>query len=88
MVLTGSMYPLQGFAPTDATFNIGFATGDFAAWGQAYLEGITLGEELTNRSGGIRSRQVELVVEDTRFDSALTASASKKLLSIDKVSAR
>lgn len=27
VVLTGSMFPLQGFAPTDATFNIGFAIG-------------------------------------------------------------
>lgn len=25
IVLTGSMLPLQGFAPTDATFNLGFA---------------------------------------------------------------
>jgi L-asparaginase len=27
VVLTGSMLPLQGFAPTDATFNVGFAIG-------------------------------------------------------------
>jgi L-asparaginase len=27
IVLTGSMLPLQGFAPTDAPFNLGFAIG-------------------------------------------------------------
>ncbi len=27
VVLTGSMLPLAGFAPTDATFNLGFAIG-------------------------------------------------------------
>lgn len=27
IVLTGSMLPLQGFAPTDASFNLGFAIG-------------------------------------------------------------
>ena len=27
VVLTGSMFPLKGFSPTDATFNLGFAIG-------------------------------------------------------------
>lgn len=27
VVLTGSMFPLQGFSPTDAPFNLGFAIG-------------------------------------------------------------
>jgi L-asparaginase len=27
VVLTGSMYPLKGFSPSDAPFNIGFAAG-------------------------------------------------------------
>lgn len=27
VVLTGSMLPLKGFAPTDAPFNLGFAIG-------------------------------------------------------------
>lgn len=27
VVLTGSMYPLHGFSPTDASFNLGFAIG-------------------------------------------------------------
>lgn len=60
-------------------------TGDFAAWGQAYLEGITLGQEKINASGGIRGRNVALEVEDTRFDSALTATAAKKLISVNRV---
>jgi len=60
-------------------------TGDFAAWGQAYLEGITLGQGIINSSGGIRGRTVALEIEDTRFDSVLTATASKKLLNINRV---
>ena len=60
-------------------------TGDFSAWGQAYIEGIMLGQERINSSGGIQGKRVTLVIEDTRFDSALTASASQKLLNIDHV---
>jgi branched-chain amino acid transport system substrate-binding protein len=60
-------------------------TGDFAAWGQAYIEGITLGQEQVNASGGIHGKDLTLEIEDTRFDSALTATASKKLLDLDRV---
>lgn len=60
-------------------------TGDFAAWGQAYIQGITLAQENVNNSGGVKGRRISLIVEDTRFDSALTASATKKLLKVDRV---
>jgi branched-chain amino acid transport system substrate-binding protein len=60
-------------------------TGDFAAWGQAYVQGITLAQENINNSGGVKGRRISLTVEDTRFDSALTASATKKLLKVDRV---
>jgi branched-chain amino acid transport system substrate-binding protein len=59
--------------------------GDFAAWGQAYLEGITIAQEELNASGGVGGKRVSLIVEDIRFDSRLTAAASKKLLEVDKV---
>ncbi len=59
--------------------------GDFAAWGQAYLEGIEIARAKANAEGGVGGKQISLIVEDIRFDSRVTATASKKLLEVDKV---
>src|SRR4051812_10356130 len=62
-------------------------TGDFAAWGEAYMQGADIAREATNASGGVNGKQVDFIVEDIRFDSRMSATASKKLLEIDKVPA-
>jgi len=59
--------------------------GDYAAWGRAYLEGIELAQDEINSAGGINGRKLALITEDIRFDSRMTASASKKLIEIDHV---
>lgn len=59
--------------------------GEFAAWGQAYLQGITLAQGEINNRGGIKGKQVSLVVDDIRFNPQLTATVSKKQLDIDHV---
>jgi branched-chain amino acid transport system substrate-binding protein len=72
--------------PKDLPIGVMFhLTGDFAAWGKAYLEGVELAQEEINASGGVNGRKLKLVVEDIRFDPRATASASKKLLDIDRV---
>ena len=60
-------------------------SGDFAAWGRAYLEGVELAHEEVNASGGVRGTKLKLVIEDIRFDARTTASASKRLLDIEHV---
>ncbi len=80
-------FPGRG-ASADEAIKIGLMThltGDFAAWGQAYLEGVTLGQEQLNSSGGVRGINIALEIEDTHFDSASTATASKKLLDVSRV---
>lgn len=62
-------------------------TGDFGAWGEAYLRGAEVARESINAAGGVHGRPIEFIVEDIRFDSRLSATASKKLLEIDKVPA-
>ena len=64
---------------------MGLLSGDFAAWGNAYLEGITLAQEAINSAGGVKGAKISLVIEDTRFDSKEVASATQKLISIEKV---
>ena len=79
LTITTILLPLQD-GRADESLKVGVMThltGDFSAWGQAYIEGITLGQERINSAGGIQGKKVVLVIEDTRFDSALTASASK-----------
>jgi branched-chain amino acid transport system substrate-binding protein len=86
-VIFAILLPLESLRAEDE-FKIGVMThltGDFAAWGQAYMDGIMLGQEQVNATGGIDGKHVALAIEDTRFDSALTASAAQKLLSVDHV---
>lgn len=59
-------------------------TVDFAAWGQAYLEGITLAREHVNSSSDVGGKSVELDIEDTRFNPALTAPLPVKVLQVLK----
>ena len=60
--------------------------GDFAAWGNAYLQGIEIARDMINQSPA-NKRKLSIVVEDTRFESKLTASASKRFLEIEKIPA-
>jgi branched-chain amino acid transport system substrate-binding protein len=62
-------------------------TGDLAMQGNAFKEGIELRADSINRDGGINGRSLEIVFENTNFDSAETYRAAHKLIHIDKVSA-
>jgi len=62
-------------------------TGDLAMQGNAFKEGMELRVELINREGGINGRFIELIFENTNFDSSEANRAAHKLIHIDKVSA-
>jgi branched-chain amino acid transport system substrate-binding protein len=87
LALLGLLIPFENVR-AESELKVGVMThltGDYAAWGQAYVEGITLGQEQVNTTGGVNGRRIILVTEDTRFDSALTASSTKKLLTVDHI---
>jgi len=85
-IATFLLLPINLHAENDIKIGVmTHLTGDFAGWGQAYIQGIAIAQENINDSGGVKGRKISLIVEDTRFDSALTASAVKKLLNVDHV---
>jgi len=58
-----------------------------AEGGTGELHGAMLAVEEINRSGGIRGRPIELIVEDNRSDLKTSASAFMKLSAVDQVPA-
>src|SRR5687768_12900217 len=60
-------------------------TGDAASYGTSQLRAIQIAADELNAKGGIRGKQIELVVEDGRCDSPAAGAAAQKLVSIDKV---
>lgn len=60
-------------------------SGDGATYGQACVEGIELGMEEINKTGGVLGKQVELVKSDNKTDNAETASIATRLATRDKV---
>ncbi|MEK7137133.1 MAG: ABC transporter substrate-binding protein [Patescibacteria group bacterium] len=66
---------------------IGPLTGDAASFGADTVNGARLAVEEVNATGGINGRMVSLIAEDARCNGADAASAARKLISIDKVTA-
>lgn len=66
----GAIFSLSGFG---------------ASAGQGELNGTVLAVEEINQHGGVRGRQLELVVEDNQSDFSKTATAFRKLANIDRV---
>jgi branched-chain amino acid transport system substrate-binding protein len=62
-------------------------TGWGADGGSPEFNGVLLAREEINATGGIAGHPVELITEDNRSDLTATATAFKKLTSIDKVAA-
>jgi branched-chain amino acid transport system substrate-binding protein len=61
-------------------------TGEMANWGESMKGGIELAKDEINSKGGIMGRHLEIVYEDNQAcDKALTVSAFRKLINIDKV---
>lgn len=64
---------------------LGPLTGDAASYGVDTLNGVKLAVEEINAAGGMKGRMIKLVAEDSRCTGADAASATQKLVSVDKV---
>ncbi len=91
LILTYILYSLSlgisAYCETPLNIKIGVAlslSGDCADVGSDSLKGLNLAVEEINRSGGILTRQVELVVEDTKESSSINAVTAFKKLTDDK----
>lgn len=62
-------------------------TGEFAAHGEAFKEGMQIAAEEINAKGGIGGAQIDLIFEDPQNLPPLVDAAAKKLVSIDRVQA-
>jgi len=60
-------------------------SGEAAAWGQSSQRGIELAVDEANENGGINSRRIEMIYEDTQGSASIAVSAYEKLTKIDKV---
>jgi branched-chain amino acid transport system substrate-binding protein len=60
-------------------------TGDAAKYGKASKQGIELGLEEINASGGIQKKKLEVIYEDDQADPRLGVSAFEKLITVNKV---
>lgn len=70
------------------TVRIGFIaplTGDLSSAGSDMLNAMRIAVDEVNSAGGINGKKVELIAEDGRCNGADSASATQKLVNVDKV---
>jgi branched-chain amino acid transport system substrate-binding protein len=60
-------------------------TGESAKYGQSALNGIQMAAEEINKKGGIKGKQIKLIIEDDGSVASRAVSALNKLATIDKV---
>ncbi len=60
-------------------------TGDAASYGEPTRKTLQLAADEINAAGGINGRQIELVIEDSKCDSATAVNAAHKLIDTDGV---
>lgn len=60
-------------------------TGDAASWGAMGKEGIDLAIDDINHKGGIKSKKLRVIYEDTRAKPSQGVNAVQKLITVDKV---
>lgn len=60
-------------------------TGDVASYGKAAQRGIDLAIEEVNADGGVNSKRIRVIYEDTQGKSAPAISAAQKLISVNNV---
>ena len=62
-------------------------SGDFAMEGRGFQQGIAVGVDAVNESGGINGRKLEVIYEDSALQPRLAHTAVRKLLSVDNITA-
>ena len=81
--LTASSPPVHAAAQPSGPIKIGFVgaqTGEFAEFGKFTLQGAQLAVEDWNARGGAAGRQIELLVEDDRFDPNQAVTVVQRLI--------
>jgi ABC-type branched-subunit amino acid transport system substrate-binding protein len=87
IVLIGVLI-LSNKSVNNKTIKIGVATllnGDYAALGENIVDTLKLRIDEINDNGGIRGKEIELVVEDSGLSGKDGLSAMSKLINVDKV---
>jgi len=77
-------------AQTAAPYKIGVTyplTGTFARFAGEFLRGLEIGIDDVNRSGGVRGRPLQLLIEDSAATPQVAVAATRKLVQIDGVQA-
>lgn len=87
-VLAFALTGMAGPGMADETIKMGVVgprTGEAAATGTAFEEGIALALDKINGAGGVLGKKVEVIFEDTAGDPAKAAGGIEKLITKDKV---
>jgi branched-chain amino acid transport system substrate-binding protein len=85
-----STVPTLALAQTSPKYKIGMTfplTGPLASAASQYIPGAQLAIEAVNRAGGVKGRQLELVVEDSQATPQGGIAAMRKLVEVDGVQA-
>ena len=88
MLFTACTQTLTGEVIKENKIKIGamlILSGDGAAWGQASQRAIDLAVAEANEQGGINSKKIQVIYEDTLGSAAKAVSAYQKLSKIDNV---
>lgn len=75
-------------SPQEKTLKIGglfHLSGDGAYWGNGEKNGALLAIEEINAQGGIEGTPLEIIIEDGQTDFSSTATATRKLIDVEKV---
>src|SRR5476651_2437034 len=76
----------QGITPTEIVLGTHQdLSGPIRSWGVPVSNGLKLGVEEVNASGGINGRKIRLIIEDMGYDPKRAVLASQKLVEKDKV---
>lgn len=62
-------------------------SGEYSMQGAAFREGVELAQDIVNQAGGIKGRSLNIIIEDSKYQSAMAHSAAMKLLNQDKITA-
>lgn len=89
VVIIGGIWYFSGKQPTEkGLIKVGAIlplTGDAVVYGEPSRNVYQIALDEINRSGGIKGKQLELVIEDSKCNGKDAATAVQKLINIDKV---
>lgn len=88
LVAVGIWYVTRGPVSQTGPIKIGFIgplSGDAATYGEPMRNAVSLAVDEINASGGVKGRQIEVIYEDGKCNGKDAATATQKLINVDKV---